>query len=95
MLSNCDRCQSVISNLAGFPDSMTQFENAAVITISGGYGMFEDFIDKKLDNRGLNQNTQKLICHDCAHKICDFLNIDTSNWHTHNSQLSTNLDILS
>jgi hypothetical protein len=41
-----------------------QYDNALPITFDGGYGMFHDDMEAGC-------RYQVIICHECAHKLCD------------------------
>lgn len=53
-----------------------QYDNNLILEFHGGYGMFTDCI--------YTCPADKIIlCHDCSHKLCEYLDVDPHNWHTH------------
>lgn len=80
----CYRCKKIIPRQwpqwqyeeLGLTDGTDQLDNNLSLEFHGGYGMFTDCI--------YNCPADKIIlCHECAHDLCEFLGIDPSNWHTH------------
>lgn len=45
-----------------------QFDNALWVGFHGGYGMF---IDPLQTSKVLKAQEEAVICHECAHKLCD------------------------
>lgn len=58
---HCYACGATLESATG-SDTDCQFDNALDIRFLGGYGMFVDPIDTKYE---------AVICHDCAHELCD------------------------
>lgn len=77
----CDRCTATLPTMPGFdPSESMQYDNALIVRLNGGYGMFVDDFDREL---GYNPSYDKVLCHDCAHDLANWLGIDAHNWHTH------------
>lgn len=49
-------------------------ENGLHLTLDGGYAEFIDAYDGPV---------VAVLCHECAHGLADYLNLDVHNWHTH------------
>lgn len=85
-LDRCDRCQKDLpfQHDIQLPGSI-QYDNALVVRLDGGYGMFVDdpFRSEHLDQRGLHPIFDALLCHECAHDLAVFLGKDARTWHTH------------
>ena len=45
------------------------------VSLGGGYGSFNDNI--------LDGPEELVLCHECAHALCDFLGINPHDWHSH------------
>ena len=90
--SKCDRCHSALNVIPGLNPNGVQFDNAVVVSLNGGYAMFVDNFafdtGEYIRENGLNSETERLLCHDCAHKLCEFLGINPSTWHTHRPDLN-------
>jgi hypothetical protein len=76
----CDNCNAPL--LRHERDGGTQYDNALIITVSGGYGMF---VEVPMMG-GPDENL--IICHDCAHRLCFMFPafndlIDPARSHTH------------
>jgi hypothetical protein len=85
---HCDRCHLELPIQPGITEpGSVQYDNALVVRLEGGYGMFVDSLPwgDTVDNRGLNPRYDALLCHECAHALALFLGKDPSNWHTHRS----------
>jgi hypothetical protein len=61
------------------PEGSEQFDNALVICLEGGYGMFVDPAGPEHEGRpdrehgllGMGAGSMRvIICHDCAHGLC-------------------------
>lgn len=59
----CDNCNAPLYR---FPnDGRTQYDNALIIGVEGGYGMF-------VESAAFGGPTEQIIfCHECAHSLCD------------------------
>lgn len=69
----CHKCDHVIPLQH---EDHPNLDNALFIEFHGGYGSFTDCIYE------CPAHTVTL-CHRCAHYLCDFLDINPNNWHTH------------
>lgn len=71
----CSACNQ--SLVPVFPDDQTdyQFDNALWIGFFGGYGMFVEgagYIDSADKRKVIEESSyEAVICHDCAHKLCE------------------------
>lgn len=76
-MKHCDNCQNELKQV--FPDMTDvdyQFDNALVIGLFGGYGMFIESARYAgepcpvvLKDTGATREI--FLCHDCAHELCD------------------------
>lgn len=59
---------------------------ALVVRLDGGYGMFCDpgFED--------SDDWARVLCHDCAHELCEFLGLDPRSWHAHVGERAWDVD---
>ncbi len=80
----CDNCEApLIRHVKWSGDD--QYDNALVIAVDGGYGMF-------VESKGFGGPEGVIIfCHECAHKLCDLFPgfkeyIDPELSHTHTGQ---------
>jgi hypothetical protein len=76
-MAECHICKGELEPV--FTDGLHQFENALEIIFGGGYGMFIDT---------MGDDPRVMICHDCAHTLCDSVPwiaqlLDPDNSHTH------------
>lgn len=55
-------------------DPAEELQNEATLIFTGGYGSFIDAFDSM---------PSLLLCHECAHELCEWIGIDPRNWHTH------------
>lgn len=95
--ARCSRCgNGLYLVFPGVSGPTVQYDNALVVSVSGGYGMFvDDMVLNSLterDDRGMNTHLERLICHECAHELCVFLKLTPANWHTHNPELAQHQD---
>lgn len=73
-IMKCLACKQELTPESMNPETNYQFDNALWIGFFGGYGMFVDDIDTEF---GVKKPTisgsafEAVICHDCAHKLCD------------------------
>lgn len=79
---HCANCETVLRPEFD-KDTKYQFDNALWIKFSGGYGMF---IDPMTDD-----DPEAVICHECAHKLCEqnpwiMKLLDPHNSHAHRVQ---------
>lgn len=70
----CQNCDKTLQKIDDF-ETDYQFENALWINFSGGYGMF---VESNPYNNNENPpqhfketDYESVICHDCAHGLCD------------------------
>jgi len=71
----CFKCKQPV--VAGFPDgdpATSNSECGLTLRFDGGYGEFIDHLGTK---------ATMVLCHECAHALCDFLGVDPYNWHSH------------
>lgn len=85
----CDRCDKDLPRQAGINnnDTSLQYDNNLVLKFDGGYGMFCDPEPGRWirgDHRRHDPEHTKVLCHECAHDLAEWLDIDVHNWHTHN-----------
>lgn len=73
---SCGRCHKLLPLQWPELENPYQTDNELVIEFHGGYGSFTDCLDD------CPADSMRL-CHECAHDLCDFLDIDPSYWHTH------------
>lgn len=73
---SCNRCKKIIPLQSENCLTPYQTDNELRLEFHGGYGSFTDCIE---DCPAFSI----MICHECAHDLCDFLDIDPSYWHTH------------
>lgn len=66
---NCHSCKSKLVSATNDPDTQYQFDNALWIHFEGGYGMFVDDVEAELT--GSLPRHRVVICHECAHSLCD------------------------
>lgn len=76
----CDRCALPLEQVELAEEGTLQCDNALIVRLSGGYGMFCDPLKVSDD---FDPEWDKIFCHECAHEVCDFLGIDASSWHSH------------
>jgi len=69
----CNSCQALLEPVFDQTLSETyQYDNVLWIGFFGGYGMFIDDGDSEQSERNLGGAiSQAVICHDCAHVLCD------------------------
>lgn len=81
----CQKCGSELPEQRSIPaDGSLQYANNLVVVFEGGYGMFCDPMERAGDPA--DPEFTKVLCHECAHALADWLGIDVSNWHTHDPQ---------
>jgi hypothetical protein len=91
----CDRCHLELVTIPGLTEAGSlQYDNALVVRLEGGYGMFLDPLDtgNVADRRELNRAYDSLLCHECGHALALFLGKDPSNWHTHRPDIGQHPD---
>lgn len=77
----CDKCGHVFtSDQFVYDDTVPQLDNALHIRFVGGYGEFIDGLDVAV---GRQQRDTFVLCHQCAHQLCEWFNIDPTGWHGH------------
>ena len=59
---NCHACNAELVEVYG--PTNYQYDNALWLTFDGGYAMFIDVIYD-------SERPKVVICHDCAHRLCD------------------------
>jgi len=52
-------------------DYTTQYENALAVQFTGGYGMFDDPVEKIFGDPFYERNQTLILCHDCAHNLVE------------------------
>ena len=72
----CDACRTHLVRDKAIRDTDYQFDNALWMEFHGGYGMFIDPIGDpghkdRVGDRGRVCWPQVVICHECAHDLCD------------------------
>lgn len=81
---NCVACGKNLINVFENVDQYEQYNNALWVEFTGGYGEFVDVL--------VTPNPyQAVICHECAHDLCDKIPwigklIDPHNSHTHTEE---------
>jgi hypothetical protein len=83
MNARCYACSMELTPVFDDPerDETYQFDNALVISFEGGYGMFVDVLGVPAEQpkdleRGVLRDVgehQVIICHDCAHRLCEIV----------------------
>lgn len=72
----CHKCGEVIPRQwPEFPE-YKNLDNELVVEFHGGYGSFTDCVHECPAHK-------IILCHRCSHYLCEFLDINPSNWHTH------------
>lgn len=75
----CDKCNKSLTESSNLFDTTNLGrENTLIVALRGGYGMF---IDPSIYEQDTDKYT-KILCHGCAHKLYEWLNIQTENYHT-------------
>lgn len=77
----CDKCSKPLEKQFITDPRSLQYDNALVLTLDGGYGMFLDDLDR--DGTRFNEVFDAILCHDCAHILAAWLGKDPSYWHGH------------
>lgn len=76
-MTQCYACQKTLEPVFedSDADACSQFDNALIVEIHGGYGMFTDSLGaSKYDGiPGLIDYNQVILCHECAHEACEAL----------------------
>lgn len=65
IITHCSACGKELEpefDGSDFDPASEQWENALEVQFNGGYGMFIDPID---------EDYRAIICHECAHELCD------------------------
>lgn len=71
--TKCHKCGEAIPlEHAGYPN----LDNELTVEFHGGYASFTDCIYEC-------PSYSITLCHRCAHYLCEFLDINPNNWHTH------------
>lgn len=83
----CDRagCGKALPVQEGLTDDTgLQYDNALVLQLEGGYGMFTD-PEPWLPRDTYDPATTLVLCHECAHELMEdfFGRPEVRNWHTH------------
>lgn len=73
----CKKCGKEIPWQPPHAGRYRNTDNGLHLTFDGGYG---EFIDAPFVN---DQEVKYILCHECAHDLCDWLGVDAHNWHTH------------
>jgi len=87
----CEKCAKVLPEQEGFTNEHNlQYDNALILELHGGYGMFIDPVGLESDgddvyppDAGFNPATTVILCHECAHDLSLWLGLNPKNWHTH------------
>lgn len=73
----CKKCGKEIPKQPHAPGPYWYTDNGLHLTFDGGYG---EFIDAPFAD---DREAKYILCHECAHDLCDWLGVDPRNWHTH------------
>lgn len=82
---SCDRCGTAFTTAdRAYPDNTgLEFRDALVVSLSGGYAMFID--PEPIPHAGSafpDPMWDKVLCHTCAHELCDWFGMDVSAEHS-------------
>ncbi len=75
-MDRCYACQAELKpEFDGLPADHEQWDNALVIELQGGYGMFIDPVEGAVRDRSAGRldaqgTLRAVICHECAHRLC-------------------------
>lgn len=70
MGTQCAKCAKQIP-----VDDRGEMDLELHVSLSGGYGSFHD--------SAVSGPEELVLCHECAHALCDFLGVNPHNWHSH------------
>lgn len=72
--TTCVQCEQMLTPVVPEGTTRFQFDNALWIGFFGGYGMFvesPDFADTPKDAVLPDATREAVLCHDCAHLLCE------------------------
>lgn len=73
---NCHNCEKLLEPVDPNHETTYQFDNALVLGLFGGYGMFvesPEYVSTSnlLNLRETGATFEIIFCHDCAHELCE------------------------